>query len=311
MGKFFNRMYYGDPRKPDLNPEDMPDNRFELFFTVLQVRFWKLIQLNLMYSVFWIPAILWTYMQGVMIAHMDAEAVLGLDYFLILIPCFLIAGPATAGVTYVIRNWARDEHAWIFSDFKDAWKENWKESLLIMLINSVALMLFYTALFVYTQLAVRDSQWYLIPRYLILMMGIIFAMMNMFIFPMLVTYKLKVRQIYKNAFIFTIVELPRTVLMFAISAGIFYLSIRFYIIPMFIIGITLPMLISVSYANWIFDKYLNKNIQDAKARDTEDIGDSIAEDDETKEHDATSDDTIGNNGVTEYNVDDISNEVID
>ena len=89
-------------------------------------------------------------------------------------------------------------------------------------------------------------------------MGIIFAMMNMFIFPMLVTYKLKVRQIYKNAFIFTIVELPRTVLMFAISAGIFYLSIRFYIIPMFIIGITLPMLISVSYANWVFDKYLNK-----------------------------------------------------
>ena len=37
MGKFFNRMYYGDPRKPDLKLEDMPDNRFELFFTVLKV----------------------------------------------------------------------------------------------------------------------------------------------------------------------------------------------------------------------------------------------------------------------------------
>ncbi|HHW69757.1 MAG TPA: DUF624 domain-containing protein [Clostridiales bacterium] len=265
MGKFFNRMYYGDPRKPDLKLEDMPDNRFELFFTVLKVRFWKLIQLNLMYSIFWIPTILWTYMQGLVMAHTDVEAVLGLDYFLILIPCLVIAGPATAGVTYVIRNWAKDEHAWIFSDFKDAWKENWKESLLIMLINGVALMLFYTALFVYTQLAVADSKWYLIPRYFILMMGIIFAMMNMFIFPMLVTYKLKIKQIYKNALIFTIVELPRTIFIFVISMAIFYLSIRFYVLPMFIIGFTLPMLISISYANWVFDKYLNKNIEGAKS----------------------------------------------
>ena len=63
-----------------------------------------------------------------------------------LVPCMLIAGPATAGTTYVIRNWARDEHAWIWSDFKDAWKQNWKESLLIMLINGLAMIVFYVNL---------------------------------------------------------------------------------------------------------------------------------------------------------------------
>ena len=53
---FFDRMYYGNPNKPDLKKEDMPEGRFKIFFTVLQVRFWKLIQLNLLYSIFWIPA---------------------------------------------------------------------------------------------------------------------------------------------------------------------------------------------------------------------------------------------------------------
>ncbi len=264
-------MYYGDPRKPDLKPEDMPDNRFKLFFTVLKVRFWKLIQLNLLYSVFWIPAIVWTYMQGLLLAHIETKNVIGLDYFLILIPCLLLVGPATAGVTYVIHSWAQDEHAWVFSDFKDAWKENWKESLLIMLINGVVLMLFYTALVVYTQLAVTDNQWYLIPRYFIMMMGFIYAMMNMFIFPMLVTYKLKVRQIFKNAFIFTMVELPRTIVMFIISTGIFILCTYFLVsLPLFIIGFTLPMLVSTSYANWVFDKYLNVHIsnrQEAKGEE--------------------------------------------
>ena len=54
---------------------------------------------------------------------------------LILIPCIAITGPATAGVTYVTRNWARDEHAFIWADFKDAVKENWKQSLVISFIT--------------------------------------------------------------------------------------------------------------------------------------------------------------------------------
>ena len=35
FGGFFNRMYYGDPRKPDLKKEDLKGNRFKLFTTVL------------------------------------------------------------------------------------------------------------------------------------------------------------------------------------------------------------------------------------------------------------------------------------
>jgi len=271
FGGFFNRMFYGNPNKPDLKKEDIEEGRFKLFFVVLQVRFWKLIQLNLLYSIFWIPAFFVVYINLIAIAQTPEiiQSVgniqsMGFVMLLILIPCMLIAGPATAGATYIIRNWARDEHAWVWSDFKDAWKQNWKESLLIMLINGLALLIFYVNNIFYAIEGYRNLLFALL-RYLVLIFGIIYAMMNMFIFPMLVTYKLKVRQIFKNALIFTMAELPRAFVIFVLSFLLFgvafYFSIPF-IIPFFIIGLTFPMLITISFANWIFDKYLNKRIED-------------------------------------------------
>ncbi len=277
FGGFFNRMYYGNPNKPDLKKEDVQEGPIKLFFVVLQVRFWKLIQLNLLYSIFWVPAFIVTYINLMAMAQspevlQTAENVRGfvLTMLIQLVPCMLIAGPATAGTTYVIRNWARDEHAWIWSDFKDAWKQNWKESLLIMLINGLAMIVFYVNLIFYTVQA-QQSLLFVVLRYLIIMMGIIYALMNMFIFPMLVTYKLKLKDIFKNSIIFTIAELPRAfvifLLAFLIFGVVFYYSIPF-IIPFFIIGLAFPMFITISFANWVFNKYLNKKIKEEEKAET-------------------------------------------
>lgn len=270
FGGFFNRMYYGNPNKPDLKKEDVQEGPIKLFFIVLQVRFWKLIQLNLLYSLFWVPAFAVVYMNLMAVAQSPEflEAAGNLQSFLLsmlilLVPCMLIAGPATAGTTYVLRNWSRDEHAWVWSDFKDALKQNWKESILIMLINGLALIIFYVNILFYTVQA-QSSFLFVVLRYFILVIGVIYAMMNMFVFPMLVTYKLKIRDIFKNALIFTIAELPRAFVIFLLAfllfGVLFYYSIPF-IIPFFIVGLTFPMFITVSFANWVFNKYLNKKIE--------------------------------------------------
>ena len=132
---------------------------------------------------------------------------------------------------------------------RDAWKQNWKESLLIMLINGLVLFVFYINMNFYAVQA-QKGLIYIVLRYIVIMIGIIYCMMNMFIFPMLVTYKLKLRQIFKNALIFTMAELPRTfaifVLAFLLFGIVFYYSIPF-IIPFFIIGLTFPMFIAISY----------------------------------------------------------------
>lgn len=277
FGGFFNRMYYGNPNRPDLKKEDVQEGPIKLFFVVLQVRFWKLIQLNLLYSLFWIPAFAVVYMNLMAVAQspefLQASGNLQsffLSMLILLVPCLIIAGPATAGTTYVIRNWARDEHAWVWSDFKDAWKQNWKESLLVMLINGLALIIFYVNIIFYTVQAHR-SPLFLVLRYFILIIGIIYAMMNMFIFPMLVTYKLKIREIYKNALIFTMAELPKAFVIFLLAfllfGVVFYYSIPF-IIPFFVVGLTLPMFITISFANWVFNKYLNKKVEENEEVET-------------------------------------------
>ncbi|HOB20822.1 MAG TPA: YesL family protein, partial [Candidatus Atribacteria bacterium] len=152
---FFNRMYYGDPRKPDLKNENVKANRFKLFFTVLQVRFWQMIQLNLIYSVFWIPTIYLYFVLVTAVDNMKPEEFVAIipTMLLILIPCLTIAGPATAGVSYVLRKWANDEHAWVWSDFKDALKENWKQGLMMMLLNGIFIFLFYTNIQFYSEMA--------------------------------------------------------------------------------------------------------------------------------------------------------------
>jgi uncharacterized membrane protein YesL len=187
-------------------------------------------------------------------------------YFLVLIPCLLFAGPATAGVTYVLRNWARDDHAWVFSDFKDAWKMNWKESLIVMFINGLALMIFYVNLTFYRAMASQNIL-FLMLYYFMLMIGLIYAMMNIYIFPMLVTYKLKVRQIFKNALLFTLAKLPHTFVVFVLMVALFIAS-AWYIFPVFFVGLTFPMLIGVSLANWVFYKYMDRPANNATESDT-------------------------------------------
>ena len=62
---------------------------------------------------------------------------------LLLVPCLALTGPFTTGVAYVTRNWARDEHAFIWSDFIDAVKGNWKYGLLTGFITGLMPLLMY------------------------------------------------------------------------------------------------------------------------------------------------------------------------
>ncbi len=268
-GGFFNKLYYGNPNKPDLKKEDVKTGRFKTFFTVLQIRFWQLIQLNLLYSVFWIPAFM--LLQGQLLIMQKTREPFSVLFYLMMIPCMMLIGPATVSVSYILRNWARDEHSWVWSDFKDAWKENWKQGLLMGLIDGIALLLFGVNFVFYGQMAGK-SLFYAFLYYFMIMIAILFTMMNMFVFPMMATYRLKLKQIIKNSFILTMVKLPFAFLIFLLSAAIFIATLAYLVsIPFFVVGLTFPGLIIASYVNWIFDKYINP-----KVRDQEDPGNDNA-----------------------------------
>ena len=150
MGLFSN-MIMGKGNRPDYTPDMMPKNRWELFFEMLRLNFLNLLKLNLMYFVFWIPFWIWTWLNLEMLMQYDSmEAFVQSGYFSIYLIgaclCVAITGPAKAAMKTITRNYARDEHVWLWSDFWSAFKTNWKQGLAMSVLTGVFMFLFFYGL---------------------------------------------------------------------------------------------------------------------------------------------------------------------
>lgn len=75
----FDRLYYGKAGKRDYSEMDMPKNRISLFFMVLKDHVFDLVKVNLLQVVFWIPFLLWTYINLAAVQSIDTEAVLAAE----------------------------------------------------------------------------------------------------------------------------------------------------------------------------------------------------------------------------------------
>ena len=283
LRNLMNNYYYGKQGKADYTVENMPQNRRQLFAEVFKVRWSALFGVNLLYMIAWIPAIAWTVLNAMALVNLPESAtvdeVSGLlfTWLLVMIPCVAITGPFNAGVSYVLRNWARDEHSFVLSDFKDAVKANWKQALVISLIDGVLPFLLFTCWRFYGAM-LSQSLFFILPTALVLMAAIIWKLSAMLAYPMLITYDLKIKDVLRNSVLMTIAKLPFAVLIklatFAVPAigiGLMLLipSIQSYVLMVLVLLYLLWLvafnkLITVSYANWLCETYLNPKIEGAR-----------------------------------------------
>lgn len=243
--------------------ENAPQKRsFFRFWEVFGRKSGKLMKLNLVYFLFLIPTLLlYLLLTGLItspILSMDsvrgfigwiaeqyvdstqtsaaefAETLLiTFDGFLRVALTFLVAsfwgmGPATAGATYIWRNFAREEHAWIWSDFKDAVKVNFIQSVAVFLIDTVVFVLFCTAIRVYGSMPGVGG----ILQYVICLVALIYTLMHFYLYPMMVTFELSLKDLYKNALIFSLGKLPSNLFVLVIL-------ILVHIVPAYVIALFL------------------------------------------------------------------------
>lgn len=311
---FFDRFYYGKAGKRDYTEMDMPSNRVSLFFLVFKERFFDLIKVNLLQVVFWLPFIFWTIMNFLAIQSLDAsvlqqeggmEALTGevssfaMMWLIGLIPCLLITGPSSAGSAYIMRNWARDQHVFLFSDFKDAFKSNWKQALVVSAVTCLMPLVAYTALLYYGQLA-SSNLVMVLPLIVVFSAAFVWTLMLPLLYPMMIGYELSLKHLLKNAMLMAVASLPKIVLSriitfipivlllvgLYIGNSIIVLVVLFYYL---LFGFALSRLVYASFANGIFDRYLNPHIEGAPVGmglrpqdedDDEDDDDDDEEDDE-------------------------------
>lgn len=335
FNKLMNSYYYGKSGKGDYRKEDLPRTRWQLFWEMLRVRIAGLIRLNLVYMLAWLPTIIVLMIgsmsllygipydgeidaadpaavveQGEMPseeadpAHIEAwdpAEVAGtiqsvtLLTLLLLIPCITITGPFTAGLSYVTRNWARDEHAFAFSDFMDAVKANWKPSLVISFITSLMPVVIYLCWTYYGQLA-NQNAFMVLPQTITVMIGLIWSLAVTYTYPMIVTYRMRLRDVLRNSFLLAIGRLPMSVgirllhcVPLLLAALIAFITVH---TPWVILGLAgyymlagfgLSRFVTASYVNGVFDKYINSRIEGAvvdRGLNTEPEDDEDDEDEE-------------------------------
>ncbi|HEX2985934.1 MAG TPA: DUF624 domain-containing protein [Caproiciproducens sp.] len=186
---------------PGVNKDEPPKKPFFRFFEIFFRKFWKLVQLNLLFCVPVAIALLFVYLIGRTAA----------PTFLSMLP-FLLVAPFVAGLTMVTRNFAREEHAFVLSDFLEAIQKNWAA----FLINGALCLVVYLILSValsYYSAQISKNFIFFVPFGLCIAIAVLFVFAQYYVPVMVITFDLKLNQVYKNAFIFSIVGLWRNLLL--------------------------------------------------------------------------------------------------
>ena len=192
-----------------------------------------------------------------------------------MIPCIAITGPFTAGLSYVTRNWARDEHAFIWTDFKDALRENWKQALILSVITAILPLVVYIGWKFYGQMAANNVIM-MVPQVLVIVIAVIWAISITYMHPMAVTYDLKTKDLLRNGLLLGVARLPMSVAIRLLhcvpvmigAALIIFWNPMYGLMILFawyaLIGFSLSRFITASYTNAVFDRFINPRIEGAK-----------------------------------------------
>lgn len=173
MAGFFGLFNY-EKEGPGIEKNAPKKKTFLVFFETFFRNFWKFISINIVYNLISIPVI--------------------------------TNGFACVGITNVTRNIARDKHSFGLSDFFETIKKNWKQALGAGIINTlVVFVLVFDIWFFYNQ----DSESMLFTVLLGITFGlcVLFAMMNFYIWTLMITFDFSLKQIYLNSFKFVVINI--------------------------------------------------------------------------------------------------------
>lgn len=193
---------------PGVSKDEVKKKGIGLFFEIYFRAFWKLVELNILYIIFCIPII--------------------------------TIGPATAAMTKVLRNYSQERHVFLFSDFLEAFKENFKQSFIVGIINIILIYVLSISMPFYKELA-NKSGIYIVALMVLMVALIIFINMQFYVYIMIVSTTLRLKDTIKNSFLLAISQLKTNVI---IIFSIFLIILPLYIL--FPISIILVVLFSFS-----------------------------------------------------------------
>ncbi len=246
---FFGLFGNFDKPGPGVSKDEPPKAAPIRFFEILFRKFGKLVQANL---IFILPTIivaalmvaLYMFPTHVILDMPSSDGALKLDawaMYVVPLPLILLS-PFVAGLTFISRNFAREEHAFVWSDFWDAVKNNWKYFLLNGVVLYFAYFILSFSMIYYYNSAYQEKLYY-VPFWLCIIVSLILLFAQYYLPVIFITFDLKFRQAFKNALIFTLAGLWRNLLLTIILGAIVILIIG--VIPVMPLTIAILLFLAV------------------------------------------------------------------
>ena len=296
------RMLEGKERSEEYARSTLPTNRWQLFWDIFKGNFWKLVKVNLLTLLFFVPllavvvltlllkesnGITYPFGANLGVGYPAAPGLqgvsesltlrVGMTSYLLISLTSVIAAVGLAGGMYVIRNMVWTEGIFIANDFWRGVKLNYK--------NALQTAIFFCMVFAFCQTMINISNvamasgvmeggqiiWLRISQgasYLFMTLG---TMMALWMIALGVNYKMSFFVMLKNSFLMTIGTLPQTVffgvlafipIVLLLVGGEMLLS--FGIIILILFGLSYMLLVWLDFAQWVFDKYINPKLDGAK-----------------------------------------------
>lgn len=200
MAGFFGLFNY-EKEGPGIYKDGPKKKGFVVFFETFFRNFWKFITANLVFCLLSIPIV--------------------------------TNGLACVGLTNITRNIARDKHSFGLSDFFDTVKKNWKQALAAGIINTVVfVMLAFDLYFFRGATGIMGT----VGIGIVLCLLFIFLIMNFYIWTLIITFKFKLSQVYKNSFKFVFINMKMNLLCGIVLLLVYALYVAvFWLLPQYIV----------------------------------------------------------------------------
>ncbi|HPJ21248.1 MAG TPA: DUF624 domain-containing protein [Clostridia bacterium] len=211
--------------------DKQPTGKFMGLINLIARKAWDLSKLNLIslllnlpfFALIWIISYWFIPAEGMEIFNyrvyspQDAALIdllwrLSIGSIMIAIPV-VIFGPANAGATYIYRNMVKGQPVFIWSDLMKTMKRFLWKSLLITVIDVAMLFVIAMGLRFYStwyEIAFPDLYSPMVETIsvmIILLFTLLFIMMHFYIYQLLIEYNLKIHQLYRYSFVFSLIRL--------------------------------------------------------------------------------------------------------
>ena len=299
---FITRMLEGKEKSEEYARSTLPTNRWQLFWDIFKGNFGKIVKVNLLTLIFFIPTFL---VIGIYLLMGESNSLLypfsanlGIGYpaapgqqgiaeslamynnvtlFFGLLISSVIASIGLAGGMYVVRNMVWTEGIFVSNDFWRGIKLNYKNALQTALFFCTVLLLSGSLIslsnFTIAAGGLSKGQivWMRVSQVMSYALIVLSGMMSLWMIALGVNYKLKFLAMLRNAFLITIGTLPQSIFFGVLALlpfVLFFLGGTLFttvaVVVLILFAFAYALLVWLDFAQWVFDRYINPKIEGAR-----------------------------------------------